>query len=245
MQAAVNAHLIKMIMIFSREGHSGGSAGWAAAALNRLLKFKPLAPLFGTDDEWVEVGETEAGVPIFQNSRYGCVFKEGKDGQAYDIETRVYDDGSALFQRGGDRQPITFPYSPPAQPEVVKVNALGHRTFQVDYVYADEEWECTYPWGDRSELVEDRPEPFVPYKVKSLVQGPDLWVISIPIAYDIAEDDFEDFEDKFFVSEQEAKDALQEAKDRLKEAASTVTVSGAPETPETGDRPSETDPNGE
>lgn len=120
-QVAINEHILKMISIFAREGHSGFSAGWTAAALNRLLKFKPLTPLLGTPDEWVHVGDNEAGVPVYQNSRYGCVFKEG-NGQAYDIETRVYDDGQSLFHRGGERQLISFPYVPPLQPEVIKVD---------------------------------------------------------------------------------------------------------------------------
>ena len=57
-----------------------------------------------------------------------------------------------------------------------KRNAEGHRTFKVDYVY-DTEWDCTYPWSERAELVEDRDDPTKPLMVKSLIQGPDLWVV--------------------------------------------------------------------
>lgn len=235
-QHEVNQHILKMITIFAKEGHSGFSAGWATSVLNRLLQYKPLTPLQGTPDEWVHVGDNE-GVPVFQNSRYGCVFKEG-DGQAYDIETRVYDDGQSLYQRGGDRQPITFPYSPPSKPEVIKVNAEGYRTFQVDYVYDPANWECTYEWGEKAEMIEDRPNPSEPYKIATLVKGPDLYVISLPISFDIEEDDFEEFEDFYFVSEEEAKKAQKEAMQRLRDVAHAA----ASETSETGDLPSETDP---
>jgi hypothetical protein len=96
-------------------------------------------------------------------------------------------------------------------------NALGQRTFKVDYVY-DTEWDCTYPWSERAELVEDRDDPTTPRMVKSLIQGPDLYVIAIPISYDPEEDDFDEWEDQFFLSEDEAKAALETAQEKLRSA---------------------------
>jgi len=117
-------HILHMIKEFADEGHSGFSAQYAINILSKLMSFKPLSPLTGEDDEWVDVSEM-SGTPHYQNKRRSSVFKDGKDGEAYDIDGKVFWE----WYKGGEgklsktyytcresRVPITFPYEVPDKP---------------------------------------------------------------------------------------------------------------------------------
>ena len=118
-------HLLHMVHEFSEEGHSGFSASYALQCLEKLLRFKPLSPLTGEDDEWSDVTEI-SGVPHYQNKRCSSVFKDGKDGEAYDIDAKVFwewckdqETGEAYksyYTTFESRMPITFPYTVPDKP---------------------------------------------------------------------------------------------------------------------------------
>lgn len=110
MQDAIEKHILKMIRAFSDEGHSGSSASYTIGILEKLLRFEPITPLTGADDEWNEVGDG-----YWQNRRCGRVFK-GTDGRAYDIDGRVFmdPDGCAYTSRDS-RVYVTFPYTPTIQ----------------------------------------------------------------------------------------------------------------------------------
>lgn len=117
-------HLLHMIKEFADEGHSGFSAGYAINCLTKLMKFKPLSPLTGDDDEWHDVSEI-SGVTHYQNKRCSSVFKDGKDGEAYDIDGKVFwewirtEDGREIksYYTGREsRVPVTFPYTVPDEP---------------------------------------------------------------------------------------------------------------------------------
>lgn len=106
MQNHMNEHILKMVQVFADEGHSGFSASYAVAVLEKLLRFEPLSPLTGADDEWNEVGEG-----VFQNRRCSHVFLE--DGQAYDIEGKIFREPSGVcFTSRDSRVPVAFPYTP-------------------------------------------------------------------------------------------------------------------------------------
>ena len=92
MQSRMERHLLKMIDIFSEEGHSGFSANYAMSCLERLLRFKPLTPLTGEADEWNNVGDD-----TYQNKRCYSVFKKG-DGKAYFLDGKIFsDDGGETW----------------------------------------------------------------------------------------------------------------------------------------------------
>lgn len=117
MQAEMNKSVLVVVRAFSEAGHSGFSAGYALGILNRLLAFKPLGPLTGDDDEWVEVG---AG--ILQNKRRSTVFRDltGPLVRDYDIEGKVFrDPDGSCWSNGECHVDITFPYVVPEHPEVV------------------------------------------------------------------------------------------------------------------------------
>ena len=121
----MRTHLLHMVKEFSDEGHSGYSASYALQCLKKLLNFKPLSPLTGEDDEWSEVGE-DSGYTMFQNKRCGSVFKHGKDGEAYDIDGKVFwewytdeetgEHHKSYYSNNDCRTPVTFPYEVPNEP---------------------------------------------------------------------------------------------------------------------------------
>ena len=117
-------HLIHMIEEFADEGHSGFSASYALQCLEKLLRFKPLSPLTGEDDEWCDVAQI-SGKPFYQNKRCSSVFKDDNDGEAYDIDGKVFwewykdDEGVArksYYTGVESRIPVTFPYTVPDKP---------------------------------------------------------------------------------------------------------------------------------
>lgn len=98
--------VMKMIKVFDDEGHSGFSANLAISIFEKVARFEPLTPLTGADDEWMEVGDD-----TFQNVRCSHVFK--KDGEAYDIEGRIFREPSgSCYTSFESRTPVTFPYTP-------------------------------------------------------------------------------------------------------------------------------------
>lgn len=129
MNGSMRKHILHMVDEFRKEGHSGFSASYALSILKNILEFKPLSPLTGEDSEWNDVAEYSPGYPLFQNNRYGCVFKEGKDGAAYNIEGRVFWDWytdpeteeshKSYYTCKDSRINVTFPYTVPEKPEYV------------------------------------------------------------------------------------------------------------------------------
>jgi hypothetical protein len=124
MNGTMRKHLLHMVKEFADEGHSGFSANYALQCLHKLLKFKPLSPLTGEDDEWTEVSQ-RSGYPHFQNKRCSSVFKDGKNGEVYDIDGKVFwewckdEDGNpykSYYTNRESRVSVTFPYTVPDEP---------------------------------------------------------------------------------------------------------------------------------
>ena len=122
--AMMRKHILGMVQLFSDEGHSGFSATYAINILKKVLMFKPLSPLTGEDDEWTNVSEI-SGTPHYQNKRLSSVFKDGKDGEAYDIDGKVFwewykdKEGNpfkSYYTSRDSRVPVTFPYVVPDEP---------------------------------------------------------------------------------------------------------------------------------
>jgi hypothetical protein len=108
MNEAMSEHILKMIDVFDEEGHSGFSAEYAIGTLQKLLRWEPLSPLTGEDDEWSECGDG-----IYQNKRLYTVFKDGKDGRAYDSKGKVFVEPDGVCYTSRDsRVYIEFPYAP-------------------------------------------------------------------------------------------------------------------------------------
>lgn len=114
--------VLDLITVFAQQGHNGYSASMTLKTFNRLSQFKPLSPLTGADDEWthVTVGLGHPESALWQNKRCPSVFKDGT-GQAWDIESIVLVDRVTgdTFTNRDSRKYITFPYTPPDEPELL------------------------------------------------------------------------------------------------------------------------------
>ena len=116
---ALGHAVMELIKVFSSQEHSGFSAHRTLQLFSKLADYEPLLPLQGTSDEWVDVG---AGV--YQNKRCSRVFKQGKDGQAYDIDGKVFrEPNGSCYTSGESRVYINFPYVP--KTEYVNVPEKG------------------------------------------------------------------------------------------------------------------------
>jgi hypothetical protein len=123
MNTMMRRHILKMVESFADEGHSGFSANYAISLLTRLLSYKPLSPLTGEDDEWIDV--SSYGITkMLQNKRKSSVFKD-EDGKVYDIDGKVFwewarsEDGTPYKSYYGNslcRTEVTFPYTVPTEP---------------------------------------------------------------------------------------------------------------------------------
>lgn len=107
--------ILTMVKVFSGQGHSGMSASMAASALEKLLRYQPLTPLTGADDEWMEVGPEG----LQQNCRCSGVFRQG--GEAFYIDGIVWrDKDGCTFTNYESRVPVAFPYTPRTEIRGVK-----------------------------------------------------------------------------------------------------------------------------
>ena len=128
MNGMMRKHILHMVKEFAYEGHSGFSAPYALSILQKVLAYKPLSPLTGEDSEWNDVGSQgrDHRSDLYQNKRYSAVFKEGKDGEAYDIDGKVFWDwwtdpvtgekSKSHYTCLESRVPVTFPYTVPETP---------------------------------------------------------------------------------------------------------------------------------
>ena len=121
--------VLKLLLVFADEGHSGTSAPYAINLFKKLAMFEPIVPLTGEDWEWSDVRHNGDGSIHYQNKRCSHVFKEG-DGQAYDIDGKVFwewcerslsedeegypgiDTFKSYYTGYESRTPVTFPYTP-------------------------------------------------------------------------------------------------------------------------------------
>lgn len=140
MQHLMNRNILEIIEKFSEQGYTVFSAEYAINVLERLLRFKPLTPLTGEDDEWYEVYNGSK-----QNKRYSSVFMN-EDGTAYDIDGIIVSDNGGItwFSSGRFRKNITFPYTVPTHPEKV-------------YIEYTEDIPPGFT-GDDFEIITDKPE---------------------------------------------------------------------------------------
>ena len=90
----IGVQVMALMETFCAYGHSSGSAAATLGLFAKLADHRPITPLTGADDEWVEV-PSEDHRALFQNARCSSVFK--KENLAWDI--------------ANGHKPIKFPYS--------------------------------------------------------------------------------------------------------------------------------------
>lgn len=121
MQERVTKNVMEIVMIFAKQEHSGFSWRYTFNLINRLLRWIPITPLTGEEDEWGEPCGPNNGQ---QNKRCSAVFRENFDNStACYIQGKVFsdDDGKTWWTSRDSSIPIKFPYMVPVEPEKVYV----------------------------------------------------------------------------------------------------------------------------
>ena len=75
MNCQIREKILEVIKTFSKQGHSGFSANYCLAILEKLMSYHPLSPLMNKEVEWVETEE----MGICQHRRAFALFRYGKD----------------------------------------------------------------------------------------------------------------------------------------------------------------------
>lgn len=113
MQEEICKNALQILNILAEQGHSGFSIGYLMNMLKKLVRFEPLTPLKGTDNEWFKLsGEGPNDEQnCWQNKRCSRVFKDNT--HAWDIDGKVfrYPNGTC-YTSGESKVEITFPYTP-------------------------------------------------------------------------------------------------------------------------------------
>jgi hypothetical protein len=104
--------VIELIEVFSKQGHSGGSAPIVIRLFSRLASFEPLTLITGSDEEWVDVADG-----IFQNKRLSTLFKTSADPKPYFLDAIVWmePDGNQFTGTVAgihSRQYVKLPFTP-------------------------------------------------------------------------------------------------------------------------------------
>ncbi len=114
--------VIELLETFAKQGHSGASAAITLQIFERLARFRPLSPLSGKDDEWVEVGSY-----VFQNRRCSSVFCEvdklTKEKHFYSIDGFIFEEPEGVRFTAHLASWLTiesFPFEP-RPPVVIKL----------------------------------------------------------------------------------------------------------------------------
>jgi hypothetical protein len=128
MQEAICNHILKLLEVFSDEGHSGSTAPYTIDLFKKLAMFDPIVPLTGEDWEWSDVRHNSDGSIHYQNKRCSHVFKD--ETGAYDIDGKIFwewcerelnedevgypgtEKFKSYFTGRGSHVPVTFPYTP-------------------------------------------------------------------------------------------------------------------------------------
>lgn len=84
--------IVSVVRAFADCGHSGGSAPYAIAYLEKLLRFQPLTPLTNDPSEWEDRTKI-SGYPLWQSRRNGEAFSED-GGLTYYLITECHAAGS-------------------------------------------------------------------------------------------------------------------------------------------------------
>lgn len=157
MQDAINKNIIEIVELFASQRHSGFTAEYAMSILERLLRFKPITPLTGEDNEWIDVSD-EMGRRCFQNKRCSSVFKttDARDNaiEVHDIDAIACSDNGGLtwFTSSRFRKNVTFPYEPPTYPEKI---------------YIEYTEDVPLGWsGDKYEIITDNKERIEALRIK-------------------------------------------------------------------------------
>jgi hypothetical protein len=71
---ALGESILDIMKEFSKQGHSGGSAGITTAILEKLLRWQPLTDLTDDPEEWMDIADMMGGETMYQSRRNPSCF---------------------------------------------------------------------------------------------------------------------------------------------------------------------------
>lgn len=152
MQKVMNDDIMEIVKKFASQGHSGFSAQYALNLVTRLLQYKPITPLTGDDEEWVELDYSDD--LAYQNKRCPQIFKQ-KDGKIYDVEGKVFssDNGHSWYTSKDSRVYVEMPYNVPTRPESVIIDNKEQREAILTKIIhiIENIQECKFNYNDINE----------------------------------------------------------------------------------------------
>ncbi len=161
--------ILALVSAFGRSGQSGGSSPFAAGnavfILKQLLQLKPLSPLTGADDEWIDQSGL-SGRPMLQNNRLGTVFKS--DGAAWYsdaiwwFEDRDHPFSGPVNGTSSRQRILEFPYEPETlMVEVERIPGKDPDDYEYRIVKPGDIEHINAKWGHSIEFI---PPPARPAK---------------------------------------------------------------------------------
>ena len=79
--------IVEIVEIFAKQDYSGASAGITIDILERLLRFKTLAPITSDPEEWMDVTEMSSK-PMWQNTRDSRYFSKDAGNSWYNVDDK-------------------------------------------------------------------------------------------------------------------------------------------------------------
>lgn len=73
--------VLKVVKVFSEEGHSGGSASLVLSILDKVLRFQTLTPITSDPATWMEVG-----TGVWQSNREPATFSQDGGKTWYNLD---------------------------------------------------------------------------------------------------------------------------------------------------------------
>ncbi len=78
--------VIELMEVFSKQGHSGFSAGLVLDVFERLAKYQTLTPITSDPNEWSDVSEYMGNITSWQNCRNPSNFSDDGGQTWYDLD---------------------------------------------------------------------------------------------------------------------------------------------------------------
>jgi hypothetical protein len=85
----VGKAVLELIQTFSKQGHSGFSAGMVRELFNKLSNFETLTPITSNPQEWNDVTELSDGNILFQNKRDPRFFSEDMGKTWWNVDEKI------------------------------------------------------------------------------------------------------------------------------------------------------------
>lgn len=88
--------VLELVRVLAAQGHSGGSAMATLEVFDLVARYKPLAPVGKTEDEWIKVADELAPSEangLWQNNRRSTTFSRDGGNTWYDIEDASLNNG--------------------------------------------------------------------------------------------------------------------------------------------------------